>query len=278
MINLFGDTMENIGLNKKMKAILNSKIKSLIFLDVIAEPKTFKELKKWSCQSTVSNVINFFEFNNIFELNDDDKYCLSSEGKIISLNYLNFLDSLPDKEMVGFWENHSIKDIPDSLFYDLNLLENGNLNEYDNTCPERSFEIYEDLVQGSKVLNIVLSVCSSKHVDILNDFVNKNSFFNLNLILNQDIYLELCNNYKKEFDIITSSNKTAIYIANVDFDIFLNVGDSFMSLNLSFKDGNYDNDVIFYDESSQGIKWGLKLFENCLEKARYLEDGTNIDI
>ncbi len=51
-----------------------------------------------------------------------------------------------------------------------------------------------------------------------------------------------------------------------------------MSLNLSFKDGNYDNDVIFYDESSQGIKWGLKLFENCLEKARYLEDGTNIDI
>ncbi len=156
--------MDGTCLNKKMKAILNSKIKSLIFLDVIESPKTFKELKRWSCQSTVSNVINFFEYNNIFELNDDDKYSLSSEGKIISVNYLNFLDSLPVGDMVTFWSNHSIKDIPNFLFYDLNLLENGILNEYDNTYPEKSFEIYEDLVKGSKILNMVLSVCSSDTV------------------------------------------------------------------------------------------------------------------
>ncbi len=264
--------MDKTGFNKKMKAILNSKIKSLIFLDVIEKPKSFKELRKWSCQSTVSNVINFFEYNNIFELNEEDKYTLSSEGKIISVNYLNFLDSLPDGDMISFWANHSIKDIPNSLFYDLNLLENGILNEYDNAYPEKSFEIYEELVRGCKILNMVLSVCSSKHVSILNEFVSRNPFFNLNLILNRDIYLELMNNYREEFNTIRFSDKTAIYIADVSFDLFLNVGDSFMSLNLSYLDGNYDNDVIFYDKSSEGIKWGLKLFESCLNQSQYLED------
>lgn len=270
--------MDGTCLNKKMKAILNSKIKSLIFLDVIESPKTFKDLKRWSCQSTVSNVINFFEYNNIFELNDDDKYSLSSEGKIISVNYLNFLDSLPVGDMVTFWSNHSIKDIPNFLFYDLNLLENGILNEYDNTYPEKSFEIYEDLVKGSKILNMVLSVCSSRHVEILSEFINRNPFYNLNLILNQDIYLELCKNYKNEFETIKSSSKTAVYIADVNFDIFLNVGDNFMSLNLSYIDGNYDNDVIFYDKSRGGIKWGLKLFEYCLQQSKYLENNDFVNI
>ena len=77
------------------------------------------------------------------------------------------------------------------------------------------------IIEGRRLLNQNHNIEPDVE-NILNDFVNKNSFFNLNLILNQDIYLELCNNYKKEFDIITSSNKTAIYIANVDFDIFLN--------------------------------------------------------
>lgn len=262
----------NFDLNIKLNKILRSHIKSLIFLDIIEGPKTMNDLKKHGFGSSVSNALKFLEDNQMIRINKEGLYVLSSEGKIVAVNFINFLDCWPNRDMDLFWDNHRIEQIPLNLFNDLYLLKDSKLQKYDNLYPDKSFRIYEELVLNSDKLDSILSICSPEHIKILCDFVKSSSDFKLNLIINNEILEELLLNYRDFLKLLMESDDVNIYIPESDVNFFLNIGNNFMSLNLFDFNLNCDIGNMMYGKSVENIRWARKLFRHCLDNSKPLDE------
>lgn len=268
---------EELLLNKTI-SLTRSRLKSYVFLNLINENKNFSELKLLGQTSSISNTIHYFEDNNIIELKNNENYGLASEGKIIAINYLNFLDAWPTKGISEFLNKHIIDDIPSHFIDELYLLHNGKLLTYDFNSPYESFKVYADLLSKTHSLNIVLSICSSEHINILYDLVKDDSSFILNIIVTESILYELYMNHLDNFNNLLSLSNVNFYKSNEELNIFLNSGSNFMSIQLFDLNKEYDTMFMFYDTSKSGTHWGMELFNYFLNKSKYLNIKSSKDL
>ncbi|OWT33286.1 hypothetical protein BGI41_03210 [Methanobrevibacter sp. 87.7] len=267
----------NILLNKTI-SLTRSKLKSYVFLNLVNQNKNFSELKLLGQTSSISNTIHYFEDNQIIGLKNDDSYGLASEGEIIAINYLNFLDAWPTKGVSDFLNKHIIDDIPSPFIDKLYLLHNGKLLTYDFNSPYESFNVYTNLISKTHSLNIVLSICSSEHIKILSNLVSTDSSFILNIIVTDSILYELYKNHTEDFNILLTLSNVNFYKSNSELDIFLNSGSNFLSIQLFDLDNEYDTMFMFYDTSKSGTLWGKKLFNYFLNDSKKLNIKSSNDL
>ena len=62
-------------------------------------------------------------------------------------------------------------------------------------------------------------------------------------------------------------NEISIFKYDGDLDIFLSFGRTFFTLSLFFKDGQYDDSILFVNKTNNGVKWSKNLFNYYVKKS-----------
>lgn len=254
----------------KTVSLTRSRLKSYVFLNLIDQTLNFTELKLLGQSSSISNIVHYFEDNNIIELKNGEKYGLATEGQLIAFNYLKFLRAWPNKSLSNFLNNHIIDDIPYEFIDDLYLIDEGNLLTYNYNSPYESLYLYNDLINRTHSLNIVLSICSNQHIDFLYNLVKNDLNFKLNILVNESILKELYYNYFEKLDSLLKLDNVNFYKSNKELDIFLSSGSNFISIQLFDLNHEFDGMYMFYDTSKNGTMWGRKLFDYFLNDSEPL--------
>lgn len=195
------------------------------------------------------------------------RYSLSSKGVLCSASLKKLFKDLYIFQINrDFWLNHSIESIPQDSLKNAYLLKDSIFVESDEHNLSKSFSKYLDLLSSCGDMELILPIFLEEHLEIILE--NLENGHNLLLITNEDVLSSLKNS-RYYADLVDFSKKGQITIRKVDHDlrIFLTICDRFMSLNLFYKDGLFDNSCFILNEYPDGIEWARILFKNYLEKS-----------
>ncbi|MDR0900205.1 MAG: DUF1724 domain-containing protein, partial [Methanobrevibacter sp.] len=94
----------------------------------------------------------------------------------------------------------------------------------------------------------------------------------LNLIATKTVLKSIKNNNYDEYLLkINKTKNIRIWELSEEVKLFLTVCDNFLSFNLFFKDGYYDDSVSIMDNSAEGLLWGIELFDYYKEKGKLID-------
>ena len=254
---------------EELRFILNSKMRSKLIMILFYHEKTLDDLRIALSKpsSTILHGLHELTLLNLITKNGKS-YNLTSRGYICALVMYKFISNLYFiTKSNSFFKNHSLKSIPPSFLKDLYLLIDG---EY--VCSEdvdlfKPLNEYLKIIDDSNELNIILPIFSQIHLDAIikniEDGDNK-----LTLITTSTILKSLKKSgYMRKLSKLSKSQDISVFRYDGDLDIFLSFSKTFSTLSLFFNDGQFDDSILFVNETNMGVKWSKNLFDYYIKKS-----------
>lgn len=204
------------------------------------------------------------EANMIYKDHATKMYTLTPTGKIVVNAFRPFMDMIELIEKnEDFWNDHDLSGIPAYLLERLADLKDCEfyIDKLDNIYD--SHWSYDQLAKSS-IIKGVTSIYMPTHPSIIMQALeNKAPVY---LIVTNNVYKKLQKDCSDDLKTYLNSANTELYLLE-SVKIAFVVTNSFFSLSLFFKSGNYDPrvDLVCHDE--KGIKWGNDLFQYYVSKA-----------
>jgi predicted transcriptional regulator len=200
--------------------------------------------------------------DNDIVVQKDDEYELSIFGNIVVQKILpvfkltRMLEKNPE-----YWFSRDISTLPMKFMERLGDLGDSEVIEPDINS---LFDPPQELIDHLLVSQHVTTITSYFHPYYVKHFVGlAKKSVGINLILTNDVYERIVEDYEEEAEVFFGMDNTSIYIYEGDLPVVSMVcADGFFLLSLFNKKGIYDHNKLI-STSEEAIRWGHDLFEYC---------------
>lgn len=253
---------------EELRFVLNSRLRSKVVIVLFDSEKTLDELKTIfdKPSSTILHTLHELNLLNLI-IKKGKSFNLTSRGYIFALIMYKFISNMYFiNKSYEFLENHSLDCIPHPFLRELYLLIDGYYVLSEDIDLTKPLNEYLKIINNVNELNIILPIFSQIHIDAIIKNV-KESNNKLTLITTSNILKSLKRTgYMRELSRLSKSHDISIFKYDGDLDIFLSFGRTFTTLSLFFKDGQFDDSILFVDKTINSVKWSKKLFNYYLNK------------
>lgn len=244
-----------------------------ILLMLRKEPKTLKEIKdhfRITSPEIIPQIRKLEKGNLICQ--EGKKYFLTEVGEIVTKSYEQLHRTLKifEKDM-GFWKEHKIE-IPEE--FRLRLHE---LGEYRivQSSPTEVFEPHKEFMKilfNSATVKGISPIFHPEYPNFFLELAKRKK--NISLIVTADVLERIRKEYGKELEKGLLYENFSLMVCNESIKVAFTITDSFLSLGLFLKNGNYDvyHDIVSFDSSA--IKWGDELFRYYQNRAVKIDPAS----
>ena len=237
-----------------LKFVVTSELRLKLLFSLYDSSKTTKELESEFNRKpgNISRGLNELKSCKLIQKFPNKIYAVSSIGFLLAKNLENLMYNLEAVDANGeFWENHSIRSIPNKFLKELSLFNGGSVVKSTITEFAKPINVYLDNIKNSTYICIILPVFSKIFMDAIAE-----------ALINHDGYLDIITT-KNISDLVVKSDadnvikalirdkKINFYIVDDLPNMFFTVSDVFASLFLFFDDVVFDNsEMLLLDEKS----------------------------
>ena len=246
---------------KDMKYILTSTMRTKIIISIYEKSKNLEDLRTELEKPSATILHGLKELENLNYVKKLNKYySLTSNGYMLAVNMIKLIENWYsiDRNKI-FWNNHSLNDLPEESIKNLYQLKNSQCISSTNKDLSKAYTTYMDLISNCKNLKIILPIYSENHMNKLIDLIKKGKTKSLEILTTEKVInsIKQGKKYKKALE---EYKNIKLSVLDENIKIYLTVSEKFVSLNLFFKDGHYDDSQLLLDKTEEGIIWGNDLF------------------
>jgi len=272
------EDIRNSKVFKDIKFILTSELRTKLLISLHSSKKNLKSIKNEIDKPSTAILSGIRQLKKLKLIKKDGRiYSLSSNGMILAVNIIKLIENTHYvNDNYDFWVCHKIKDIPDRFLKKIHYIHNAkHISCESGFYTEKSDEFLE-LILKSRKIKILTPIFVEVQLNIVLNNLNPNR--TLELITTEEI-LDFMRIHGQGYKLLSLKEDIDIKIWKFpkDFKLFLSSCDNFLSLGL-FSNEHYDDSTILLDESKNGVKWGLALFEHYKKDAELINIEEYFDI
>ena len=250
---------------KTMKFLLSSYMRASLLLALVNSSSRLSTLRDdlGKSSATILHAVSELENFNL-TMRDFKYYCLSSKGYIYGLALDKLCKNLYIFESNRkFWQNHYIDALPNEFVENAYLLKESVYRCSDKRDMEKPVNDYFENIKNCKDIKIILPMFSEIYLEMILKTVKENH--KLELVIDEEVFNSLKNSkYFNRILKLSKQDKIVIRKYIGDLKIFLTFCNDFMSMNLFYKDGFFDDSTTIFNETSDGVKWAEIIFDYYL--------------
>ena len=272
------EDIKNSEVFKDIKFILTSELRTKILISLYSSEKSLKSIQEEIDKPLTALSHGVRQLKKIELIKKEEKiYNLSSNGKILAANIIKLIENthfINDNR--DFWKCHKISDIPERLLKQIHYIHNARHVDCENGFYSENSEEFSELVSKSRKVKILTPIFFDVHLKMVLN--NLNSHGTLELITTEEIldFMRIHGHGNKLLS-LKQDIDIKVWKFPKDFELFLSSSDNFLSLGL-FSNEYYDNSSILLDESKNGVRWGLDLFEHFKKDSELVNIEEFFDI
>ena len=238
-----------------LKFIFASEIRLILLYSLYESNKTMKEIESEINvkPSNISRGLNDLKSYKLITRLPSKYYAITSTGYLLAKNLENLIANCENiSREETFWDDHSIKTIPNKFLKDISSFSNYSIVKSSITEFEKPINTYLENIENSKNISMILPVFSKIFMNSLYDTLITHDG-HLDLLTTKPIYnLIIKSDSKNYFKSLVRDKKVDYYIIDDLSNIFFTVSDSFASIFLFFDDSVLDNSemILIKDEDS----------------------------
>lgn len=250
----FFDENSNLSDFNYLKFILASEIRLKLLLSLYESNKTIKELESESNKKSanISRGLNDLKSCKLITRLPDKKYAITSIGFLFAKNLQNLVSNFENIDnQERFWEDHSIKSIPNRFLKDISSFSGVSSVKSSITEFAKPINVYLDNIKKSTDICMILPVFSKIFMDSIYEALIDHEG-HLDLLTTKTIHdLIVKSDSENYFKALVRDKKIDYYIVEDLSNIFFTVSDKFASIFLFYDDSVFDNsEMLFIDEQS----------------------------
>lgn len=248
---------------KDMKYILTSTMRTKLIISIYEKSKNLEDLRNELNKPSATILHGLKELENLNYMKKLNKYySLTSNGYLLAVNMIKLIEnwySIDNNKI--FWNNHSLDYLPEDLMKNLYQLKDANCITSTNNDLSRALTTYLNLISDCDNLKMILPIFSEIHLNKIIELLQKEKIKNLELITLPEIVDSIKLN-PIYYNTLKNNENIKIHILKEPANVYLTICEKFMTMNLFFKDGHFDDSQLLIDKSENGIKWGEHLFKH----------------
>ncbi len=261
----FFDETSNIEDFNFLKFIFASESRLKLLFSLYESNKTIKELESEFNRKSgnISRGLNDLKSCKLITRLPNKQYAITSIGFLYAKNLENLMlnnENIDNHDK--FWEDHSIRSIPNRFLKDISSFSGGNLVKSNITEFAKPINVYLDNIEKSTDICIILPVFSKIFMDsIYEALINHEG--HLDLLTTKTIYdLIVKSDSENYFKALVRDKKIDYYILEDLSNIFFTVSDTFASIFLFYDDSVFDNSEMILIEGESGINGARKFYNS----------------
>ncbi|MDO5848859.1 MAG: DUF1724 domain-containing protein [Methanobrevibacter sp.] len=248
---------------KDLKYILTSTMRTKLIISIYEKSKNLDDLRNELGKPSATILHGLKELENANYVKKLNKYySLTSNGYLLAVNLIKLIENWYSVDVNKvFWNNHSLDYLPEEAMKNLYRLKNAECITSTNKDLSQALGEYIKLISDCEELKIILPIFSEIHLDKIIEISRNGKARNIEIITTNKIADSIKSNpiYSNA---LKENKHIGISILNKKTNIYLTVSEKFVSLNLFFKDGHFDDSQLLVDKTKEGINWGNELFKH----------------
>ena len=191
------------------------------------------------------------------------KFAITSTGFLAAKNLENLMDTFANIDKnTSFWENHSLKSIPNNYLKQLSFLNDSEVVKSNITEFAKPINMYLKNIKLSKDISMILPVYSKIFMDAIYDSIILHDG-HLDLITTKNILdLIVKSDSDRYFRSLVRDKKIDYYIVEDVANIFFTTTNTFTSLYLFFDDVVFDSSEMLFNDDEFIIKDAKRFYES----------------
>lgn len=266
ILNQYDDVKDDL------KLLTTSNIRTKIILILNDRNKQLSDLRNelQLGSSTILRAMEKLKTHDII-IKKDNKYSLSSYGKLFAIKLENMLKSCYTiKKNDILWLEHHIDGIPEDLLKDIGCLSDSIIIEATPTDVVRPYTYFAENFIESNQIKCISPIFYNQYIFIYREVLKKGA--NLELMLTPIILDKLIETMgTDELKELISVYGLKIWIIEENTNILFTVTEKFISIGLFSIEGQFDITLKLISFNTDSIKWGNKLFNYYLKKAQLID-------
>ena len=246
-----------------LKFVVTSELRLKLLLSLYESSKSIKELENEFNRKpgNISRGLNELKSCKLIQKFPNKIYAVSSIGFLLAKNLENLMYNMNAIDSNGeFWENHSIKSIPNKFLKELSIFNGASIVKSTITEFAKPINVYLENIKNSTHICIILPVFSKIFMDAIAE-----------ALINHDGYLDIITT-KNIYDLVAKSDsdnivkalirdkKLNFYIVDDLPNIFFTVSDVFASLFLFYDDVVFDNSEMLLLEDKSDLNDAYRFY------------------
>ena len=261
----FFDESNNMDDFNFLKFIFSSESRLKLLFSLYESSKTIKELESEFNRksSNLSRSLNDLKSCKLITRLPNKQYAITSIGFLFAKNLENLMLNFENVDNhVKFWEDHSIKSLPNRFLKDISSLTDASSVKSTITEFAKPINVYIENIKCSTYISMILPVFSKIFMDsIYEALINHDGY--LDLLTTKTIYdLIIKNDSENYFKALVRDKKINFYIVDDLSNIFFTVSDTFASIFLFYDDSVFDNSEMLLFEDENSVNDAYKIFNS----------------
>lgn len=248
-----------------LKFVVASELRMKLLFSLYDSSKTIKELESEFNRKSgnISRGLNELKSCKLITRLHNKLYAISSIGFLLAKNLEELMynmDSIDSK--AEFWENHSIKSIPNRFLKELSLFNKSVLVKSTITDFAKPINIFIENIKKSTYLCMILPVFSKIFMDAISEALIEHDGY-LDIVTTKNIYdLAAKSDSDNRIKALLRDKKISFIIVDDLPNIFFTVSDQFASLYLFFDDVVFDSSEMLLLEDLSDLNDAYRFFRS----------------
>ena len=255
-----------------LKFLTASEIRLKLLFSLYESSKSIKELESEFNKKSgnISRGLNELRDCKLITRLSNKQFVVTSTGFLIAKNLENLMGDFKNIENnSSFWENHSLKSIPNNFLKKLSFFNDSVIVKSNITEFAKPINVYLKNIKLSSDICMILPVYSKIFMDAIYDSIILHDG-HLDLITTKNILdLIVKSDSDRYFKSLVRDKKIDYYIVDDIANIFFTATDTFTSLYLFFDDVVFDSSEMLFNDSESSVNDAKRFYESY--KAHFLE-------
>jgi predicted transcriptional regulator len=253
-----------------LSLITFSEKRSNILLLLQEESKTLEEIKRHFKVTSPEILPRLKELEKNNLIYQEDKYALTDVGEVVVKRFGQLVKTLKifEKDM-GFWSTYKINRVPEK--FRLRIYEVGNYTVV-KSSPTEIFKPHEEYMKNLIKSKWIKGVSPVLHPEYPNVYLAlAENGVKISLIVTGNVLERIKKKHRKEFEAFLKYKNVKMTVCKEKIEVAFTVTDSFLSMRLFLKSGEYDfyKNIISYEKSA--LMWGEDLFSYYEKRSEKVE-------
>ena len=253
-----------------LKFLVSSEIRLKLLFSLYESSKSIKELESEFNKKSgnISRGLNELKGCNLITRLSNKQYVITSTGFLVAKNLEYLMENFASIDNnSGFWENHSLKSIPNNLLKELSFFNDSTIIKSTITEFARPINVYLKNIKLSKDIYMILPVYSKIFMDDLYDSIILHDG-HLDLITTRNILdLIVKSDSDRYFKSLVRDKKIDYYIVDDIPNIFFTCTNTFTSLYLFFDDVVFDSSEMLFSDDESIVNDAKRFYELYKDQA-----------
>lgn len=248
-----------------LKFLMVSEIRLKLLFNLYESSKSIKELESefQKKSGNISRGLNELKSCGLITRLSNKQYVITSTGFLVSQNLENMMKTFENIDSNrAFWENHSLKSIPNKYLKELSFLNESEVIKSSITEFAKPINTYLQNIKLSKDIRIILPVYSKIFMDTIYDSIILYDG-HLDLITTKNILdLIVKSDTDRYFRSLVRDKKIDYYIVDEISHIFFTTTNVFTSVFLFYDDVVFDSSEMLFSNDESIVNDAERFYES----------------